>query len=115
MLIPAGVLAAACVVWGFLGPSLGTYMGIADVPSLLSSFLGLETVIFALILIPTGLLIYATYWKNYSILNAVRSAKNPISKLLNHGYFFDDFYEKVTARAFMEFSAGVKFFASLLP
>ena len=110
MLIPAGVLAAACLVWGFLMPSLGSYMGLEEVPSLLSSFLGLETVIFALILIPTGLLIYATYWKNYSIMNTIRSANNPIAKLLNHGYFFDDFYEKGVTKGFMKFSSGVKFF-----
>ena len=79
-------------------------------PSLLSSFLGLETVIFALILIPAGLLIYATYWKNYSVMNAIRSANNPIAKLLNHGYFFDDFYEKGVTKGIMTFSRGVKFF-----
>ena len=84
-------------------------MGV-EVPSLLSSFLSLETVIFALILIPAGLLVYATYWKNYSIMNAIRSAKNPIAKLLNHGYFFDDFYEKGVTTGFMAFSSGLKFF-----
>jgi NADH-quinone oxidoreductase subunit L len=109
MLIPAVVLAVACVVWGFLMSSLGVFMGV-EVPSLLSSFLGLETVIFAIILVPAGLLIYATYWKNYSVMNSIRSTNNPISKLLNRGYFFDDFYEKVTAPAFMSFSKGVKFF-----
>ena len=110
MLIPAGVLAVACIVWGFLGPSLGSYMGIADVPSLLGSFLGLETVIFAVILIPAGLLVYATYWKNYSVMNSIRSPKNPLVKLLSHGYFLDEFYEKGVAPAFMKFSGGVKFF-----
>jgi NADH-quinone oxidoreductase subunit L len=109
MLAPAVVLAVACVVWGFLMPSLGSYMGV-EVPSLLSSFLGLETAIFAIILIPAGLLIYATYWKNYSVMNSIRSPKNPIAKLLNRGYFFDDLYEKGIARASMAFSRGVKFF-----
>ena len=110
MLIPAAVLAVACIVWGFLEPWLGSFMGVEAETSLLGSFLSLETVIFALVLIPAGLLIYATYWKNYSVMNAIRSAKNPIAKLLNHGYFFDDFYEKVTAKAVMAFSGGVKFF-----
>jgi NADH:ubiquinone oxidoreductase subunit 5 (subunit L)/multisubunit Na+/H+ antiporter MnhA subunit len=110
MLAPAFVLAAACLVWGFLEPWLGSYMGISEVPSLLSSFAGLETVIFAAILIPAGLLVYATYWKNYSIMNALRSASNPLAKLLNHGYFFDDLYEKVVAKGVMLFSDGVKFF-----
>jgi NADH-quinone oxidoreductase subunit L len=109
MLIPAGVLAVACIVWGFLGPSLGNYMGVEGEISLLGSFLSLETVIFAAILIPAGLLVYATYFKNYSIMNSVRSASNPLAKLLKHGYFFDDLYENVTAKAVMAFSRGVKF------
>jgi NADH-quinone oxidoreductase subunit L len=109
MLIPAGVLAAACLVWGFLMPSLGSFMG-AEAPSFLSSFLSLETVIFAVILVPAGLLVYATYWKNYSIMTSLRSPKNPITKLLNHGYFFDDFYEKAVTPGFLAFSRGLKFF-----
>ncbi|MBT0159424.1 NADH-quinone oxidoreductase subunit L [Candidatus Bathyarchaeota archaeon A05DMB-2] len=110
MLAPAFVLAVACLIWGFLEPWLGSYMGVAEVPSLLSSFVGLETAIFAVILIPAGLLIYAAYWKNYSIMNSLRSASNPLAKLLSHGYFFDDFYEKVVAKGVMLFSRGVKFF-----
>ncbi|MCW4019257.1 MAG: NADH-quinone oxidoreductase subunit L [Candidatus Bathyarchaeota archaeon] len=110
MLAPAVVLAVACVVWGFLMPWLGGFLGLEAPLTLLGSFLNLETVIFAAILIPTGLLIYATYWKNYSIMTAIRSEKNPISKLLNHGYFVDEFYEKGVARAFMVFSKGVKSF-----
>jgi NADH-quinone oxidoreductase subunit L len=110
MLAPAVVLAVACIVWGFLEPWLGGFMGLGEPVSLLGSFLSLETVIFALILIPAGLLVYATYWKNYSVMNAVRSAKNPIAKLLNHGYFFDDLYEKVVGAGVMAFSRGVKFF-----
>lgn len=110
MLIPAAVLAVACVVWGFLEPWLGSYMGLEAETNLLGSFISLETGVFALVLIPAGLLIYATYWKSYSVMNVIRSPKNPIAKLLNHGYFFDDFYEKVTARAVMAFSGGITFF-----
>jgi NADH-quinone oxidoreductase subunit L len=110
MLAPAGVLAGACLVWGFLMPWLGGFLGVEAPMSLLGSFLSLETVIFTIILIPVGLLIYATYWKNYSIMNAIRSQSNPLAKLLNHGYFFDDFYEKAVARALMVFSRGVKAF-----
>jgi hypothetical protein len=43
-------------------------------------------------------------------MTAFRSAKNPFAKLLNRGYFFDDFYEKAATPAFMAFSRGVKFF-----
>jgi NADH-quinone oxidoreductase subunit L len=110
MLAPAVALAVACIVWGFLGPWLGSFMGITAEVSLLGAFTSLEAGIFALMLIPVALLVYATYWKNISFMKAVRSAKNPIVKLLSHGYFVDEFYEKVVAKAMMAFSNGVKFF-----
>jgi NADH-quinone oxidoreductase subunit L len=110
MLAPAVVLTVACIIWGFLGPMLGTYMGVETSVSLLGAFTSLEAGIFALLVIPAALLVYATYWKNYSVMNAVRSAKNPLAKLLEHGYFFDDFYEKGVAKATAAFSSGVKFF-----
>jgi NADH-quinone oxidoreductase subunit L len=109
MLAPAVVLAVACLVWGLLMPWLGHFMGAEAELNFAGSFLGLETAIFAVILIPTGLLVYATYWKNYSIMNAIRSPKNPLAKLLNNGYFFDTFYEKAAVPAFLAFSDGVKF------
>lgn len=110
MLAPAFVLAIACLVWGLLMPWLGHFMGAEAKFSLVGSFLGLETAIFAVILIPTGLLVYATYWKGYSFTNAIRSNKNPIAKLLNNGYFFDTFYEKAAIPAFIKFAQGLKFF-----
>jgi NADH-quinone oxidoreductase subunit L len=110
MLAPAVALAVACLVWGFLGPWLGSFMGVTVDVSLLGAFTSLEAGIFALMLIPVALLVYATYWKNVSVINAVRSPKNPIAKLLNHGYFVDEFYEKVVAKATMAFASGVKFF-----
>jgi NADH-quinone oxidoreductase subunit L len=110
MLAPAIALTVACVVWGFLGPVLGTYMGAEESISLLGAFTSLEAGIFALLVIPAALLVYATYWKNYSVMNAIRSAKNPFAKLLEHGYFFDDFYEKGVVKFFMLLSKGFKSF-----
>jgi NADH-quinone oxidoreductase subunit L len=110
MLAPAVALAVACVVWGLLMPWLGAFMGAEAHFNLLASFTSLETVIFALVLVPAGLIVYATYWKNYSIMNAVRSARNPVAKLLNRAYFFDDFYEKGVTQAFLAISRGAKFF-----
>ena len=110
MLLPAGVLAALCIVWGFLQPQVGAFMGVEEETSLLGSFFSLETVIFFAILVPAGLLVYATYFKNFSVMNAIRSASNPLAKLLGHGYFFDDLYEKGVAKGVLLFSGGVKFF-----
>jgi len=84
-------------------------MGTEAELSFVGSFLGLESAIFAAIIIPTGLLVYATYWRNYSVMNSIRSTKNPIAKLLNKGYFFDAFYEKAAVPAFIKFAKGLKF------
>ncbi|MGF3523225.1 MAG: NADH-quinone oxidoreductase subunit L, partial [Candidatus Bathyarchaeia archaeon] len=108
MLAPALLLAISCVIWGFIEPALGGFMHIEVELSLLSAFFNLETALFAVILVPTALIVYAAYWKRYAIMDALRSDKNPIVKLLKHGYFFDDFYEKVVAKATLAFSGGVK-------
>ncbi|MCW4005839.1 MAG: NADH-quinone oxidoreductase subunit L [Candidatus Bathyarchaeota archaeon] len=109
MLAPAIVLGALCIIWGFVMPYLGTFLASEAHTSFLGAFLNIETAIFAAILVPAGLLVYATYFKNYSIMTAIRSPNNPVSKLLAHGYFFDDFYEKGVVRGLNAFSSGVKF------
>lgn len=110
MLAPAVVLAIMCIVWGFIEPWLGSFLGIAGEVSLIGSFLNLETVIFAAILVPAGLLIYLTYYKNSAIMLKFRSAKNPLTIVLRHGYFFDDLYERIVAGGTVRFSSGVRFF-----
>lgn len=110
MLAPAIVLTVACVIWGFLGPGLGAFMGAEAEVSLLGAFTSLEAGIFGLLVIPAVLLVYATYWKNYSFMNAIRSAKNPLSKLLNRGYFFDDFYEGGVVKGVARFSSWLRTF-----
>jgi NADH-quinone oxidoreductase subunit L len=110
MLAPAVVLAVLCVVWGFIEPWLGSFMGLAGETSLLGSFLNVETLIFAAILVPTGLIIYLTYYKSSAIMMKIRSNSNPLTVVLGHGYFFDDLYEKVIARGTVIFSNGVRKF-----
>jgi hypothetical protein len=55
-----------------------------------------------------GLLVYATYFKKISVMTAFRSASNPLAKLLSHGYFFDDLYEKIVAKGTLLFSSDVR-------
>ncbi len=110
MLAPAIVLGALCIAWGFVAPLLGSFLGTEVTPSLIGSFISLETPIFLAILAPVGLLIYATYYKKAAILQTIRTSTNPLSSLLKHGYFFDDLYEKVTARGIVSFSGGVRIF-----
>jgi NADH-quinone oxidoreductase subunit L len=106
MLVPAAVLAIMCIVWGFLGPAIGAFLGIEHTISLLGAFTSLETPIFFALLIPAGLLIYITYFKNSEIMAKFRSSSNPLTVILKHGYFFDDVYEKAVPRGVIGFSNG---------
>jgi NADH-quinone oxidoreductase subunit L len=110
MLAPAVVLAVLCVVWGFVAPWLGTFLGVEGEVSLLGSFLNLETPIFLAILVPTGLIIYLTYYRNSALMMKFRSPKNPLTTVLKHGYFFDDLYEGIISKGTVVVSNGVRFF-----
>jgi hypothetical protein len=74
--------------------------------TLLGSFMSLETPVFLALLVPTGLLVYWTYYKNSTIRSAA-SGSNPIATMLKHAYFFDDFYSLVV-KGINKFSGGVK-------
>ena len=56
---------------------------------------------------PTGLLVYWSYYKNSNI-RTVASGSNPITTLLKHAYFFDDFY-RLIVKGITKFSDGVKY------
>jgi NADH-quinone oxidoreductase subunit L len=106
MIYPAAVLAVLCVVWGFAEPLLASFMHIELETSLLGSFLSLETPIFLALLVPAGLIIYLSYYKNNHFMMKVREGASPISTVLKHGYFFDDFYMAV-AKGLTRFSIGL--------
>jgi len=54
--------------WGFVAPWLALVLGSEGEVSLLGSFLNLETPIFFAILIPTGVIIYLTYYRNSALM-----------------------------------------------
>jgi NADH:ubiquinone oxidoreductase subunit 5 (subunit L)/multisubunit Na+/H+ antiporter MnhA subunit len=107
-LYPAAILAVLCVVWGFVGPWLSSFMHVEVEISLLGAFLNLETPIFFAILVPAGLIIYLTYYKYSEIMMKIRSSSNPLTTVLKHGYFFDDIYERITGRGVITFSNGIR-------
>jgi proton-translocating NADH-quinone oxidoreductase chain L len=107
MLYPAAVLAVLCVVWGVAEPLVASFMHVELETSLLGAFLSLETPIFLLLLVPTGLAVYLTYYKNNQTMRSISSNKNPIHGLLNHGYFFDDLYGAIS-KAIISFANGVR-------
>ena len=108
MLYPAAILAVLCVAWGFAEPWLGGFMGVGVETSLLGAFFNLETPIFLAILVPAGLIIYLTYYKNSEFMMKIRSSKNPLTTVLKHGYFFDDLYERIASKGILGFSNGVR-------
>ena len=57
--------------------------------------LNLEFPIFIILLIPTGLIAYFTYYKDFKASETSQHAKTHLSTLLNHAYFFDDLYYAV--------------------
>jgi NADH-quinone oxidoreductase subunit L len=108
MLYPAAILAVLCIAWGFVGPWLGSFMGVEGEVSLLGAFFSLETPIFFAILVPAGLIIYLTYYKQSEVMMRFRSGSNPLKTILKHGYFFDDVYERITGKGVITLSDGVR-------
>ena len=74
---------------------------------MLGSLTDIETPIFLAILVPTGLLVYLAYYKNYMGIRSVGGGSNPIATMLKHAYFFDDFYG-ILVKGLTKFSDGVK-------
>jgi len=113
MLIPAAILAVLCIVWGLIEPWLLNFMHVNVGLTLLGAFLSWETPIFFAILVPAGLIIYLTYYKKSEVMMKIRSDSNPLSRLLKHGYFFDDIYEGIIAKGTVAFSSGVRYFENI--
>jgi len=106
MLIPAGILAGLCIVWGFAEPLVTTFMHVNLGLTLLGSFTNIETPIFLALLVPTGLVLYWSYYKDYMGLRNIGGGSNPIATMLNHAYFFDDVYSAI-AKGIGKFSDGL--------
>jgi NADH:ubiquinone oxidoreductase subunit 5 (subunit L)/multisubunit Na+/H+ antiporter MnhA subunit len=113
MLIPAMILAGLCIAWGLSQPLIASFMHFELEHTLIGAFTSLETPIFLSLLIPTGLIAYYTYYKNYQTFRRVAAGKNPLTTLLSHGYFFDDAYGGVV-RGISKFSDGVRHFENVI-
>ncbi len=113
MLIPAMILAGLCIAWGLSQPLIASFMHFELEHTLIGAFTSLETPIFLSLLIPTGLIAYYTYYKNYQTFRRVAAGKNPLTTLLSHGYFFDDVYGGVV-RGISKFSDGVRHFENVI-
>jgi len=76
--------------------------------SLLGSFTDIETPIFLSILVPTFILLYFSYYRNFQGARNIGGGSNPIATMLKHAYFFDDAYRGI-AKGIGKLSVGVKF------
>ena len=108
MLIPAAILSGLCIVWGLSMTVVANFMHLNSLGlSILGSFTDIETPIFLAILVPTGLLVYLAYYKNTMSIRSIGGGSNPISTMLKHAYFFDDFYG-ILVKGLTKLSDGVK-------
>ncbi|MGA2387169.1 MAG: hypothetical protein ABSG33_11650, partial [Candidatus Bathyarchaeia archaeon] len=116
ILIPAAILTAMCCVWGLGMPAIVDFMSKSAltlkltslVPSLLGSFTDVETPIFLALLVPTFVVVYWSYYKNYLGVRNIGGGSNPISTMLKHAFFFDDLYYAI-AKGIGKLSVGVKY------
>ncbi len=115
MLIPAAVLTALCCIWGLSMTGILDFMSktalTAGLTSLNISLLGsfdVVELIFLSLLIPTFLLVYWSYYKNFLGVRNIGGGSNPLATMLKHAYFFDDAYYAF-AKGLEKLSAGVKY------
>jgi NADH-quinone oxidoreductase subunit L len=92
MMYPAMILAGLCIVWGLAEPLVASFMHVDTGVTLLGQFLSLETPVFLALLVPTGIIVYLAYYKNYLGIRKIGGGSNPLATMLKHAYFFDDFY-----------------------
>ncbi len=109
MLFPAAILAGLCIAWGLSMTAIANFMHLNSLGlSLLGSLTDIETPIFLALLVPTGLLVYYAYYKNVYAIRSIGGGSNPIATMLNHAYFFDDFYG-ILVKGLTKVSDGVKY------
>ncbi len=106
MLFASGILAVLCFVWGFLANSIATFMHVS-VRIGLSEVFSSSTLIFMLVLLIGGVPVYIFYYRKSRLTEIVSNSLTPLKAVLEHGYFFDDFYEKVVARGIMRVTEGL--------
>lgn len=107
MLIPAGALAVLCILMGVFGNSFSHIMHV-NVEMGLNEVLSFSTLILLSILFIGGLSVYLVYYRKPSWLKRTMKIVYPLNKILENGYFFDVFYEKVVPRGVLLTSKSFK-------
>jgi NADH-quinone oxidoreductase subunit L len=105
MLFSAGILAVLCTVWGVAANWIAQFMHV-DVVVGLSEVFSSSTLVFLLILLVGGLPVYFAYYSRSVKMETLRRNIGAFNKVLEHGYFFDYFYERFVARAATRVAEG---------
>jgi len=107
MLFAAGILAALCCVWGFLGSLIGRFMQVV-VNIGFAEIFSPSTLIFLLILCIGGFPIILIYYNQSRVVRRIRlGLLKLLDTILRHGFYFDDFYDKIIANGTMKFSRAL--------
>jgi len=113
MLFSSGILAILCTVWGLVANSIARFMHV-NVEIGLSEVFSSSTLIFLLVLLAGGLPVYLTYYRKSKSIEMVRRKLAPVNMVLEHGYFFDNFYEKVVAKGVVRVSEDVRLVEAII-
>jgi NADH-quinone oxidoreductase subunit L len=113
MLIASGILAVLCTVWGFAANLVAQFMQ-ADVTIGIGEIFSSSTLIFIAILFLGGFPVYLNYFRKPLHIKGAEKLISPVNKLLEHGYFFDDLYEKILANGLIKASKGIEHIESAL-
>jgi NADH-quinone oxidoreductase subunit L len=113
MLFSSGILAILCFVWGFLANSIAQFMQV-NVEIGLGEVFSSSTLIFLIVLLTGGIPVYLFYYRKSRLTEIVTKSLAPFNTVLEHGYFFDDFYEKVVAKGILKMSSGFEYVEDII-
>jgi NADH-quinone oxidoreductase subunit L len=109
MLFSSGILAVLCAAWGLLGNLVAKFMHVS-VEIGLSEVFSSSTLIFLLVLFLGGFPVYLTYYRKSLLIERTRrTLLVPLNTVLEHGYFFDDFYKGVITRGVLGVAKGLRY------
>jgi NADH-quinone oxidoreductase subunit L len=99
MLYSAGILAVLCFVWGFLANSIAAFLHV-NVEVGFSEVFSPLTGIFLLALLIGSVPVYLFYYRPKRMEGVIKRLAS-LNTVFEHGFFFDDFYERVVTGGIM--------------
>jgi len=109
MLFSSGILAVLCAAWGLLGNLVAKFMHV-NVEIELNEVFSPSTLIFLFVLFLGGFPVYIAYYRKSVLMERTRKRLlAPLTTVLDHDYFFDDFYGKVITKGVIGVSKGLRY------